>query len=151
MSIRLADSTEVRDLAGQRHASTGIAFPPQGLQPYYDWLLQTLSLLADASCGPLRVSRDDGSSTAVHLSPGRCSINGVVLDVPAQSLELAAMNNDTALLWITDDEGDATLGHASANSGDWPATMHIKLAEVTLAAGRITAILDRRFETILAV
>lgn len=141
---------QISDLVGSRHPATGIAFPPAGLQPYHDWLIQTLHRLAEASAGDLRVGRADAPPTAIHLAPGRCSIGGVGLSLAATTIDLATVNNDTALVWVYDDNGNAVASTATAATG-WPSAAHLKLAEVTLAGGAVTGILDRRFETVLRV
>lgn len=143
-------STEaLQSLVGTRHATTGIEFPPVGLQPYHDWLIQTLHRLAESSAGALRVSRADDDAT-VHVAPGRASIDDVALQLPETTLNLAAFNNSTALIWLADDSGSATVLAADTGTG-WPGTAHLKLAEVTLASGVVTAVLDRRFETVFRV
>lgn len=150
MTVQDLTDQQIDALANTRHAVTGIAYPPDGLQPYYQWLMRTLHLLAEASCGPLRVAQDDASPTTVAIAPGRASISGAALAYGGGTIDLAAYNNDTAYLWLYDDAGSAAIGVAAASAG-WPGGAHIKLAEVTLAAGSVTGILDRRFETILSV
>jgi hypothetical protein len=147
MSIQELTSAEIEALVGTRHPATGMEYPPVGLQPYYDWLLRTLHLLAESSAGALRVAGDDGGAMTVAVTPGRVSIDAVPLDFPGGTLDLTAFDNDTALLWLYDGGGTAAVGAALAGDG-WPGVNHIKLAEVTLAEGQIVAILDRRFETI---
>ena len=73
----------------------------------------------------------------------------MVLDFAGQTSELAAYNNDTAYVWLFDNAGAAGLGIGTDAAG-WPGTAHIKLAEVTLAAGVITQLLDRRLETVFS-
>lgn len=140
----------IRELVGSRHTTTGIEFPPAGLQPYHDWLIQTLHRLAESSAGALRVDRSEASSTSICVAPGRASISGVALSLPETTMDLAGFNNDTALIWLADNSGAAQLSSASDATG-WPAGAHLKLAEVTLAAGAITSILDRRFESVFRV
>ncbi|MEM1027543.1 MAG: hypothetical protein AAGJ38_05625 [Planctomycetota bacterium] len=140
----------IRDLVGTRHAATGIEFPLAGLQPYHDWLIRTLHRLAESSVGAFRVDRAGDNATTVHISPGRASISGVVLTFDEATIDLAAFNNDTAYVWLEDNAGVAQLGNAAASTG-WPSDAHLKLAEVTLAAGAITTVLDRRLETLFRV
>jgi len=147
MTIQELSNAEIAERVGTRHTSTGIEYPPSGLQPYYQWLVRTLHLLAESSAAALRVADDDTNATTVRVMPGRATVGGVVLAYPGGMLDLAPFNNDTAYLWLEDD-GGATIEAASDQAG-WPADAHIKLAEVTLAGGAITSILDRRFETIL--
>ncbi|MCC6681767.1 MAG: hypothetical protein IT445_12770 [Phycisphaeraceae bacterium] len=150
MTIRDLSSDQITDLVGTRHQTTGVEFPPAGLQPYHEWLVRQLHHLAESSCGALRVMRDDESATTVRVMPGRASIDLAVLAYAGGVFDLAAFNNDTAYLWLEDDSGAASIGVATSGS-DWPGTAHLKLAEVTIAAGVVTDILDRRFESILSV
>ncbi|MFW6059382.1 MAG: hypothetical protein ACODAQ_04330 [Phycisphaeraceae bacterium] len=150
MPFEQLTSDQIESLVGTRHASTGIEYPPIGLQPYYEWLVRTLHLLTESSCGALRVARDDGNDTTVRIAPGRLSISGAALAYPGGTQDLSAYNNNTALLWLEDDSGSAVLG-VDASANGWPVDPHIKLAEVILAEGVITDILDRRFETIFRV
>jgi hypothetical protein len=147
MAIEELSSADIEQRVGTRHPRTGLEYPPSGLQPYYQWLMRALHLLAESSAGALRVARDDTSLTTVRVLPGRASIAGVALDYPGGTLDLAALNNDTAYVWLEDD-GGAQVKTATDATG-WPSGAHIKLAEVTLSAGEITAVLDRRFETML--
>ena len=140
----------IRDLVGTRHDTTGIEFPPAGLQPYHDWLIRPLHRLAESSAGAFRVDRASDNATTVCISPGRASIAGVVLTLDETLIDLAVFNNDTAYVWLEDNAGSAQLGNAAASAG-WPSNAHLKLAEVTLAGGAITAILDRRLETLFRV
>lgn len=148
MSIKELTSQELADLVDTRHAATGVAYAPRGLQPYYEWLLRSVHLLAESSAGAFRVAKDDESDTSIIILPGRASISGVALEFPGDVMELAAYNNDTALVWLEDNAGQTDINVTDAATG-WPGGSHIKLAEVTLVAGEITQIIDRRFETIL--
>jgi len=141
---------ELQALVGTRHAVTDFEYPPNGLQPYYQWLMNTLHLLAESSLGALRVSASDASDTSIRIAPGRATVSGVVLDFAGQTSDLAAYNNDTAYIWLQDNAGSPQIGIGADASG-WPAGAHLKLAEVTLASGQITQILDRRIEQVLSV
>lgn len=149
MTIRDLSSDQITELVGTRHAVTGVEFPPAGLQPYHEWLVRQLHHLAESSAGNLRVVPDDTAQTTVRVMPGRASIGGVALVYGGGAIDLATYNNDTAYLWLEDDSGAASIGIATDAAG-WPGSAHIKLAEVTLAAGVIVEILDRRFETMLS-
>jgi len=140
----------IGDLVGSRHTVTGTEFPPAGLQPYHDWLIRTLHRLAEGSAGALRVERSDQSPMSVCVAPGRASIAGVALSLDESTLDLSGFNNDTALIWLADNAAAAELNAASHSTG-WPGSAHLKLAEVTLSAGAISGVLDRRFETVFRV
>ncbi|HEX7009981.1 MAG TPA: hypothetical protein VF184_08365 [Phycisphaeraceae bacterium] len=150
MAVRELSAEEMEALVGTRHGVTGMEYPPQGLQPYYQWLVRTLHLLAESSAGALRVARDASSPTAVTISPGRASIQDAALSYEGGVIDLAEHNNDTVYVWLFDDGGAAAVGFGAEGDG-WPAQAHIKLAQVTLEAGAITGILDRRFETVFRV
>jgi hypothetical protein len=150
MAVRELSAEEIEALVGTRHGVTGMEYPPQGLQPYYQWLIRTLHLLAESSAGALRVAQDASSPTAVTVAPGRASIQGVALSYEGGVIDLAGFNNDTVYVWLFDDSGAAAVGFGAEGDG-WPVQAHIKLAQVTLEAGAITGILDRRFETVFRV
>lgn len=150
MSIRELSSQEIDAVVGTRHSGTGIAYLPEGLQPYYAWLIRTLHLLAESSAGALRVARDGESEVAVRVAPGRASISEVALMYEGGTIDLGAHNNDTVYLSLRDEAGSAAIAVASQGEG-WPTAAHIKLAEVTLEGGEVVEILDRRFETIFRV
>jgi hypothetical protein len=150
MPIQDLTADQIDSLVGTRHPGTGIEYPPDGLQPYYYWLIRALHLLAESSLGALRVTEDDSSSTAIQITPGRVTVSGVVLDFTGETNDLSAFNNDTVYVWLRDNAGVPGIG-INAASGGWPGISHIKLAEVTIAAGAITGILDRRLETVFSV
>ena len=148
MVVRELAEAEIEALVGSRHGVTGLEYPANGLQPYYAWLVRALHLLAESSAGALRVARDAGSVTAVRVMPGRATVDDVVVAYEGGELELASLNNDTALVWLVEDGGEAKV-EAGASGDGWPGEAHIKLAEVELAEGVIVGVVDRRFETML--
>ena len=145
MAIQELTSDQIQALVGARHAVTGMAYPAGGLQPYYQWLVRTLHLLSESSAGGLRAGRDDSSSTAIYVASGRAVVGGALLEYAGGAHDLAAYNNDTAYVWLYNNAGVATIGYTTDAAG-WPAQPHIKIAEVTLSTGDITAIVDRRGE-----
>lgn len=149
MAVQMPSAAEIEGLIGTRHPVAGIEYPHIGLQPYYQWLVSSLHLLAETSAGGLKVSRDDASNTTVAISPGRATLNSDVLVYPGGASDLAVFNNDTALIWLVSTGGVATIGRGAMASG-WPVGPHIKLAEVVLSSGDIDEIVDRRFESILS-
>ena len=149
MAIQTLTLEQAVALIDQRHPRTGFAYPRPGAQPYFEWLLASLELLAEASAGDLRVVRENGAATSVRIMPGRASIGGVKLAFDGQVLDLAAYDEQTALLWL-EDSGGASVSHTDSVTG-WPAFAHIPLAEVTLAGGEITSVTDLRFETLFKV
>ena len=150
MSIKELSIDQIESLVGTRHAVTGIEYPPNGLQPYYTWLVRALHLLAESSFGALRVQAADELGPAVWIAPGRASLSGVVLDFEGGSVDLSGYNNDTAYVWLYNNSGSPGVG-VGADASGWPGVTHLKLAEVTLASGQITLIMDRRIEQVLSV
>lgn len=150
MTFRDLTQDEINALVGTRHAATGLEFPPVGLQPYYNWLINSLHRLADAAFADFRVVRSDDADTAVFVTPGRALIFGVTLTHEGQTIDLAPYNNNTAILWLHDQEGVATLGHDTLATS-WPAYPHIPLAQIELASGVITSIEDLRPQSALTV
>ncbi len=140
---------EIEALVGQRHGVSGVLYPANGLQPYYQWLVASLHLLSESSAGGVRVSVDEAGETYVRVSPGRVMLHGVVLDYNGGVEGLSAYNNLVVNVWLYDaGAGAAGVGVGAAGSG-WPVTGHIKLAEVTLSGGRIEGVVDRRFEVMM--
>jgi hypothetical protein len=150
MAIEELSSSAIEQRVGTRHPTTGMIYPPDGLQPYYQWLIRTLHLLAESSAGAFRVAQDDANATTVRVMPGRASINGVALAYSGDAHDLSSFNNATAYLALTENNGQAQV-NVSAQADGWPSGAHIKLAEVTINAGEITQVLDRRFETLFKV
>ena len=139
---------QIDQLIDTRDAATGIAFPRRGLQPYFNWLIQTLAQLAAASAGDLRPGLADTSATRLWIAPGRCALDGAARAWPGGELELATFNNSTALVWARASEQGLAIDAADASEG-WPRTPHLRLARVTLQAGAIASVEDLRFETVL--
>jgi len=143
-------SEQIAALAATRHAKVGLLYPEPGLTPYYDWLIRTVHRLAEASASDFRVMADADSASSVWVSPGRASISGTALAFEGGAYDLAAFNNSTALVWLEDVGGVATIGTDALGAG-WPASPHLRLAEVVVSAGQVQAITDLRFETMLKV
>ena len=152
MSVKALSQSAISALANARSVVMGFLIAPIGsVQPSYYWLMNAF-LQADRAVVPIAcglVQPDDANNTTINIAAGRCSIGGVVLAYAGGTVDLSAANNATSYVWIYNNSGAATIGHAT---GGWPSssTRHIKLAEVTLSAGLITQILDRRGEAILS-
>jgi hypothetical protein len=149
MSIKELTADEIDALVGTRHAVTGIEYPPNGLQPYYRWLVRTLHLLSESSLGAFRVTPDDISAMLILVAPGRATLSGVLLEFNGQTLDLSSFNNDTAYVWLYNNAGEASVGVTPDATG-WPGGTHLKLAEVSNASGAITQIIDRRIDHIFS-
>lgn len=150
MSIKELSPDEIDALVGTRHPMTGVEYPPNGLQPYYHWLIRSLHLISESTIGALRVAAEDASSATVRVAPGRASISGVVLAYAGETIDLSGFNNDTAYVWLYNDAGSAAIGTATDATG-WPGGTHLKLAEVVIASGQITQIVDRRIDHLFSV
>ena len=150
MAIKELSGDDVSSLVGTRHSITGIEYPPNGLQPYYLWITRTLHLLAESSLGHFRVSESDDADTHIHIAPGKATISGTILNYVGETVDLTSYNNDVAHVWLRDNAGAPAI-NTGPDSAGWPAYPHIKLAEVTLIAGRIVQITDRRLETVFNV
>lgn len=136
-------ATQLVDLPDTTHPATGITFPPLGLSPYHDWLLQTLHRLSETSFAALLVSASTDSSTSVFVAPGRVSLDATEYVFPGSSLELATFNNDQALVYLQVSSGSVVAGANTVGAG-WPVGTHLPLARVTLAGGEVTQVDDLR-------
>jgi len=141
---------QIAALVDTNDPTTGLTYPSAGLQPYHDWLIQSLQRLAASSAGDLRVSHSDASDTSVWVAPGRATVDSAVLAFDGDDIHFSAFDDDTALVWLEDNSGEAAIGAAVAGTG-WPVGAHLKLAEVVLVDSVVTSITDRRFETMLKV
>lgn len=88
-----------------------------------------------------------GSSNAdaVGVRAGEITISSVELVYAGATAAVDGLtNNATTYVWVANDgTGLPTIASAVAATG-WPGTAHEKLAEVTMRAGAIARILDRR-------
>lgn len=150
MAVKDKTTAQLAALANTRSSTSGALVPVQGLQPHYDELLNMIRHIDDSSFGFYQVKEDDTGGTYIYVMPGRARIGGVLLVYAGAAIDLAAHNDDVAYVWLKDVGGVATIAFANDATG-WPVTDHIKLAEVTLVGGVITAILDRRVETVMTL
>ena len=150
MTVKAMTQDEVNQRVGTTHLRSQVMFPPLGLQPYHAWLVEALERLSETGVGDFRVWPSVTSGTHVFVASGRASVGGVVLVGDGVDVDLAAHNNDTALVWLENQAGSAAVGVASQASG-WPTGLHLKLAEVVLSQGEVVSVLDRRIECVLKV
>jgi len=149
MAVKDLSATQIAALVGTRLAGPGLLVAAPYSADWYAWLINALIHLAEGSAAyALSVRADDGSATTVRIQAGRATLNGAALAYAGGTVNLSAHNNDVAYLWAYNSSGAVAIGYGADGSG-WPAVPHLKLAEVTLSAGAITAILDRRSETLL--
>lgn len=142
MAVKDPSNTETLSLVNSRSNRSGWLWAEAGLKPFYFWLMSTLFHLDAATVADFLVKRDDASATTVRVLAGRCAISGTGASFAGQAVDLAAYNNATANLALVVVDGAPAINVAST----WPGGTHHKLASVTLAAGQITAMVDRRFE-----
>ena len=148
MAIQDLTTTEIESLVGTRHGETGFEYPANGLQPYYQWLVRALHHLGEASFGDFQI-RSEQTDAMIRVMPGRAAVDDVVLVGSGETIDLSSFNNDTVYVWLYDNAGVAAISFG-ADADGWPTTQHVKLAEVTLAAGIVAGVVDRRQETALA-
>jgi len=148
MPIIELTAEQTADLVDTRHAGTGMLYPPDGLQPYYLWLMRSLHQLAETSASALKIHADADNPAGVIVMPGRASINGHPLNLSEQAIDLSEFDDDTLNVWLHRDSGSAAVSVGTSGDG-WPSTPHIRLAQVVLDEGAVTSIIDRRFEAIL--
>lgn len=151
MAVKDLTSAQVTALYGagtERLARSGVLVPTSGLQPWYEWMVNAINHLDQASAGWLQVRQDDAAATTVRVMPGRAVIAGVPLVYAGGAIALAAYNNDTAYLYLQNDGAGAAEIIAVADGTGWPATPHVRLASVVLASGAITSITDLRPEAL---
>ena len=141
-------STTIDNLVGSRLAATGIDVWAIGTQPYFYPFMEMLYHLDLQSASWCHVGESDSGAMYVNIRPGRITIDATNKVYAGGDVDLSAHNNDTAYVWIYITGGAATIAFAADGTG-WPSYTHIKLAEVTLASGAITSIVDRRADAIL--
>lgn len=150
MAVKDKTDSQLAVLAGQR-ADSGMRYPNVGNEPVFPSMIQMLDQLSLSAAHWLRVCADDNgasSTTHIRILPGRATIDGLPLAYSGGTIDLAANNNDVTYIWAYINTGAIAITGAVDGTG-WPATSHVKLAEVTLLAGAITTIVDRRAESML--
>ena len=150
MAVKQKTSSEIDALIDVPHAKTGVLVVERGTQLFDVPINNALLLASEASAGWLQVHADDSANTTARVMAGRAPVNGVTLIYAGGTIDLAAYNNDVAYVWLQDNGSGSAQISAAADGTGWPSGNHVKLAEVTLASGTITSILDRRSETFLA-
>ena len=156
MAVKQLSDSEANALSvgGVTDAETGVKFPSADADPWLAPIMRTFgritALLELAS--NLRVDQVEGNADAVLVLPGRCSLAGTAYAFAGADPAVDGLaDNDTTLIWAEDDGGGLLLINSAVDATGWPGTAHLKLAEVTLASGAITQIVDRRIDQIFAV
>jgi|GEM_PF-1651940 len=149
MAVKLRTESQITDLVSVSHVKSGGVLPARGSTDYYTQVGNALQQAWEASAGFLQVFADDSAGTTARVLAGRAVIAGVNLVYAGGTIALSSYNNGTAYVWLEDNSGSAQITAAADGTG-WPAGNHIKLAEVTLASGAITAIVDRRPDVLIS-
>ena len=107
---------------------------------YYTHIRQVVARIVGAVDCALPLSVQRASSTTFNVRGGRYRFAGTEKTY-TPSTAVDPTDSDTTYVWIADDN---TIGSAIDGTG-WPATPHIKLAELVVDSdGVITSITDRR-------
>jgi len=147
---RILTELEASAMFGSTDAQTGVTIPGVFTSPWGRDRNRTDARLIDVARlgNNFRVYLVDANDDAIGIRAGRCTIAGVVLVYAGADPAVDGLtDDDTTLVWVYDDSGTATIGSGDA----WPTDPHVKLAEVTMADGEITTILDRRAEAVFQV
>lgn len=148
MAVKDKTQSELDALEGTRHTLSGGLIVPDGTENWADDTNNAILHAFEASAGWFQVREDQSDPLVVHVNTGRVVVGGTLLTYAGGTKDLTAFDDDVAYVWLEDDTG-ATIDAAADGTG-WPATAHMKLAEVTMVGGAITAIVDRRPESIFA-
>lgn len=143
MSEKILSDSTATALAGTTDSTTGAVYPSVTVNNWAAVMLRWMHrLLASAGrSNQLRVYEVDGNADAVGVRAGKARIGGTDLSYAGADPAIDGLaNNDTTYVWLT---AAGAIGSAIDGTG-WPATVHLPLAEVTMASGAITAILDVR-------
>ena len=150
MAVRDKTSAQIAALVQTRAANTGFEYPEAGRQPYHEWLIREMAHIDEAANGSLLV-KDENATMTIRVMPGEATLDGVALVYAGATVDLSAFNNDVAYVWLHDSGGGVAAINKGTDAAGWPTTAHVKLAEVTLSAGLITAIADRRARTAVSL
>lgn len=152
MTEKILTDSEAAALHGTTDDNTDAAYPSLGLKAWgnararFDNRLIAAVMLANAC----RVFQVDGDTDAIGVRAGRVRLAGQELTYAEQDPAIASLtDNDTTYVWLEDAGSGAAQVDSAIDATGWPLTPHIKLAEVTVVSGAITAIVDRRSAMIL--
>ncbi len=145
MSIKQKTDAEANQLAtGVTDPATGVPYPLANADPYLAEVGRRDARIAAvlALAANLRVDEINEAADGVAVAPGRATIGGTVVVYAGADPAVSALpDNATTNVWL-----DA--GGVVGSGAEWPAAQHLKLAEVVMASGAITAITDRRVDAI---
>lgn len=159
MAVKQLTDTEANALStgGVTDTDTGVRYPSADADPWLAPIMRTLGRLSAVAqlAANLRVDEVEGNADAVLVLPGRCTIDGTVYSFAGVDPAVDGLaDNDTTYIWAEDTNPGTPTGTLQINSAidgtGWPGTNHLKLAEVTMASGEITGIVDRRLDGIFS-
>lgn len=143
---------EAAELYGTQDTDTGLVYPSVTVNNWgpprtrFDAGLIALAKLANN----LRVYEVADNADAVGVMPGRVAFDGTGYAYAGGDPAVDALaNNDTTYVWAYLSGGVVTIASALDATG-WPAYQHVKLAEVTMTAGVISELVDRRGESLFS-
>lgn len=147
--LRLTDD-EALALGGTTDSRAGFLYPTVGEAEYGAKLLRLFAKLAANAVTDLQVYAVASNADAVGVRAGRCTLAGTIYSYAGEDPALDGLtDDDTTYVWAEDDGAGSLQIDSALDGTGWPATAHIKLAEVTMASGVITGIVDRRFEVVV--
>lgn len=143
MSEKILSDATALALSGTTDTGTGAVYPTLTINNWaatmYRWMHRLLGSTSRAN--QLRVCEVDGNADAVAIKAGRVRLGGTDITYAGADPAVDGLtNNDITYVWLT---AAGAISSAIDGTG-WPATVHMPLAEVTMASGAITAIVDAR-------
>lgn len=150
MAIKQLSDDDALALNGTTDADTGLEYPQLLQARWAEAILRGLNTFLLAALPDLRVVEVVGNADAVAVLPGAVVIAGNAYDYAGEDPAADALtDNDVTYIWLQlDGAGGVEIASAIDGTG-WPAQAHVKLAEVTMVAGAITGIVDRRLDPVL--
>lgn len=150
MAQKQLTDAEAASLYGTTDADSGVPTPAVTKNNWGPDMVRTIDRLSAVAFDDLQVYETDDADDSIAVRPGRVAIRGTGYTYAGADPAVSSVaNNDTTYVWAYVSGGAIAIGSAIDATG-WPATPHVKLAEVTLSAGAITTIVDRRFDHAIA-
>lgn len=123
----------------------GLTYPAVTNNNWGPDVIRSLFRLLEMTLDDLQAYQTDANADSVGVRAGRGVIDGTNCTYAGADEAVTSLaNNDTTYVWATASSGAIAIASAIDGTG-WPSVPHIKLAEVTMAAGVISALVDRRY------
>lgn len=152
MSELALTSSESAALHGTTDSVTGVAYPAQtenwaGARARADARLIEVA----KATNQFRVFEVTDNADAVGVRAGRALIDSEICSYAGEDPAVDSLtDNDTTYIWAESDGSNGITIDSAIDGTGWPTDVpHIKLAEVTMASGVITGIVDRRPESLM--